>query len=92
MILEPDTYYVYFVEKWLEQHCAVSQKDTFYHRFVLKSITEKFSFETKKMTVFCFFRFSMQTLLNLDDKLNGAGHGDEQCYTYISVKKSTKLK
>ncbi|XP_031630361.1 esterase E4-like [Contarinia nasturtii] len=33
LIMDSDIHYVYFIEKWLEQHVAVSHQKTFYQRF-----------------------------------------------------------
>ncbi|XP_031628698.1 esterase B1-like [Contarinia nasturtii] len=38
LVLDSDLYYVYAHEKWMEQHVAISKKDTFYHRFSLQTI------------------------------------------------------
>ncbi|XP_031626976.1 esterase B1-like [Contarinia nasturtii] len=38
LIMDSDYYFVYFIEKWVEKHVAVSNKKTFYHRFSAHTI------------------------------------------------------
>lgn len=42
IIIDSDIVFVYFIEKWMQKHVAISQKDTFYHEYFIIEKKERF--------------------------------------------------